>query len=171
MNLLNMHISDTEARQLTEKFMAGATSRAEEKRLYRYYGRKHIASDLEENRQMMQWYAAGMQQSKPRQRKQNWRPAAAAAAIIGIATGVGLWHGGDSGKYMAYEGSYVMINGKKVTDLDVIMPYIIDTEKLTLYLMTDKSGGEILTDTYFEYKSEELPELPNIAEEMEKYLN
>ena len=52
----------------------------------------------------------------------------AAMLVIGIGLGVlSGWDGDADDEWSCYEGSYVEINGKRITDIKEIMPIILET--------------------------------------------
>lgn len=145
----NIHIlrplTDDEARRLLERFDAGLTSVAEERDLYAYFRRKTLPADLEPMRGLMAWYergcvgepaqAAPVAEPSRRRRKMRFSmlgAAASAALLIGI--GITLLTVGhkesDDSFATLYAGSYVIRDGKKITDPDLIRDEILRTEAL-----------------------------------------
>lgn len=174
MKILKLHISDQQARELMDRFLDGSTSLAEEKKLYSYFRRTNIAPDMEQHRDMMRWYATGMAQKKTLNFSAAWKGAVASAVIIAAGMGVGLLkHAStDSAYYAQYEGSYVMINGEKVTNLKKIMPYLHSTEMLAHSLFDKKPVYE----SYLEHRRAMMAEIEkndffeenSLADEMSK---
>lgn len=120
---------------LVEKFLDGATTNAEEQRLYEYFAGKHVARRLLKYKPMFAWYAGGMEGQLPeagetagaqRAPKPLWIRVAisAAAAILLIAGAAVIYrhHVQTERLYAIYEGSYIVRGGKKITDLKTIMP-------------------------------------------------
>lgn len=139
-------IGHEEARRLMEKFMDGATSNAEEAQLHEYFYWGNPARDLVPFADMMGWFAdldcSGMREDAPRLRPK--RPALlrrhrltgiAAAAVLAIIVMTAVIRYGkitqeyDTELLAMYEGSYVMCDGKKVTDLRKVMPMILNHEE------------------------------------------
>ncbi len=89
---------DTLLRHLVDRFLAGDTTPADERRIYDYY-RSHslLPPDLEQYRAMFRWYdnAAGAtaQPARPRRRGRTLTVVLAAAAIAAMLTvgGLGGW--------------------------------------------------------------------------------
>lgn len=105
--------------RLVEQFMAGATSPAEERRLYRYYAAHgSLPADLEQYRPMFAWYAS---LQKPARRPMAKRAVAAAIATLLIAGAIVgfVKYGGrnDDDLYACYKGSYIVRDGQKIDDL------------------------------------------------------
>lgn len=130
-------INHDEARRLTQLFLDGDTSVEQEKKLYDYYGQKMVASDLECYRDMFGWYAGLGQdsQSTGKKSRRHTRLVAFAASISAlILIGVGLVVGLKSrtNEYspdVIYAGSYIIRNGKKVTDIKQILPELRQADR------------------------------------------
>ncbi len=130
-------ISHDEARVLTELFMAGVTTCADEKDLYTYYNGADVAPDLEQYRDMMRWYASGMTAAKPKRKMTRrvvriWQMAGIAAMLaVVITAGIAYMDRQHELRetYAMYEGSYVIRDGKKITDLNEILPDIKRAEE------------------------------------------
>lgn len=153
-------VSDDVARRLTAEFLDGSTTPSDEKKLYAYYARKTVASDLECYRQMFAWYAA-LERSEHQALPiwHNRRFIASAAAIVMLAlVGAGLLIGSavtsnDMPEHNLYAGSYIIRNGHKITDIDEILPelrwadrYVDSTLSATKYEFPDDPEQQILDD-------------------------
>ncbi|MDE6610038.1 MAG: hypothetical protein K2K33_05710 [Muribaculaceae bacterium] len=140
------NIGHEEARYLMNKFLDGATSNVEEARLHGYFMSGHVADDMAPYAEMMGWFAdldeSGARVDAPRhmslrQRavsRRRWITGAAAAAVIGLAVTVGVVRPGQGGGYdqdllEMYEGSYMVRDGKKLTDLNKVIPNILEIER------------------------------------------
>lgn len=132
-------ISHSEARRLVGLFMAGASDNAQESSLYRYFSGGDVAPDLEQYRYMMIWFASGMPaddagRSSRRLRFGRWQRLAAAvgaAAVVALVVTLMPRIGSPADDdYSTYAGSYVIRNGKRITDLDIIMPELKRAEQL-----------------------------------------
>lgn len=175
MKTVTKTISHCEARRLTEAFLDGQTSLEEERALFIYYNSGEIADDLEENREMMQWYAAGLKLDDSSQKKKSparirsffkvWLPTAAAIAVaFTLVFNLYTDEGGalSDEEYAEYEGSYIIRNGKKITDLAEIMPEIKANEEYSERLQriinaNSMTSDELLEDMiYTEYPSPQL---------------
>lgn len=126
---------DKSMEQLVEKFLDGATSNSEEKALYDYFASGKVARRLEKYRAMFLWYAGGMTTPMPDAEvrapfkrfadRLSWRAVAgvAAAALLLVTAVIGIFqHRKTELLYATYEGSYIVRNGKKITDLKRILP-------------------------------------------------
>lgn len=113
-------------RILIGRFLDGETSLAEEKRLYEYFSAGEVADGLECYAPMFGWYSS--LGPKPVDKKAKsagfriYRHWCAAAAMLALIFTFGLFtrqytycH-----KYEAYKGSYIVRDGKKITDLRVV---------------------------------------------------
>lgn len=144
----NIHIlrplADDDARRLLERFDSGLTSVDEERDLYAYFRRKTLPPDLEPLRGLMAWYEGGCigepaqpaPVAKPSHRRKRrfglLGAAASAALLIGIGiTAITLGHEDSDDSFATlYAGSYVIRDGKKITDPDLIRDEILRTEAL-----------------------------------------
>lgn len=130
-------ISDEEARRLTLMFLDGDTTSEQEKMLYEYYSGKKVASDLDCYREMFGWYAEleSTSISSDGSRRRRTRFIAIAASISALfLVGVGLIAGlpKNSSSLSAdgiYAGSYIIRNGKKITDVKQILPELRQADR------------------------------------------
>ncbi len=140
-------ISHDEARRLLEKFLDGATNNAEERRLHEYFLSGNVADDLKPYAGMMDWFAdldgsgkredtAKKLSGRRRMLLRRWMTGVAAAAAVTLLVATGMSRFGlgeeelDSELMEMYAGSYMMRNGKKVTDLKKVLPTILETERM-----------------------------------------
>ncbi|MDE5553814.1 MAG: hypothetical protein K2J10_01350 [Muribaculaceae bacterium] len=130
-------ISDDEARRMTRLFLDGDTSAEQEKKLYDYFAQRKVASDLECYREMFGWYAGLESASKSTNdnRRHRTRLIAVAASISALLLiGVGLIAGlpknsGSLSPDGIYAGSYIIRNGKKITDIKQILPELRQADR------------------------------------------
>lgn len=135
---LSPTISDKEARRLTTAFLDGDTTPEQERTLYDYYrGGGRVADDLECYRQMFAWYAdlENSAKSEPDRRSGRPRLAIAAAVTALVLIGVGFTVGkmsdlGESSFDRMYAGSYIIRNGKKITDINEILPELRKADRI-----------------------------------------
>ena len=124
-----------------ERFFNGETSCKEEKELFAYFRQKNISSEVEQYREMMLWYDAGLQVSQKNAIKENnvksrWIVSRyisiAASVIIVLSIGFSYITQNLHNKelYEIYEGSYIIENGVKNTDLSKILSEVQRGEKL-----------------------------------------
>lgn len=144
----NTHIlrplADDDARRLLERFDQGLTSVDEERDLYAYFRRAALPADLEPMRGLMAWYEGGCV-GEPVKTESAARPsrlrkmrsgllgaAASAAVLIGIGvTALSLGHKESDDSFATlYAGSYVIRDGKKITDPELIRDEILRAEAI-----------------------------------------
>lgn len=156
-----MELNEKNIEQYIGRFMAGETTNEEEAAIYRYF---RTAARLPERLRgyapMFAWYEAGMPgepEDFPAGRAEavslrkrgpsRFLPAAwtaGVAAMLVIALGLGaLYYAGrqaDSGpmtEWECYEGSYVMVNGRRIADLRQIMPFLLAEQEAVERKMED----------------------------------
>ena len=122
---------------LVNRFFAGETTVAEEARLFAAFapGRR-VPADLEQYRDMMQWYASLAPCDNAPRRRGIPRMAiwfsSAAAVVMMLSVGVSymMRMSAQPDEYDIYLGSYVIRNGEKVTDLAQILPEVKRVESI-----------------------------------------
>lgn len=137
-----------------ERFLDGETSCAEERELYSYFSQSELPPEAEPYREMFAWYASLQQKGESESpaastdadkhtesdnskvrilRLRPWQWISVAATIALLFT-VGLIFRPSSAslsdEYMAYQGSYIIRDGKKITDLSIVVPEILKAEQL-----------------------------------------
>jgi len=131
-------------KQLIDKFLAGATSGEEERKLFEAFAPgKSVPPELEAFRPMMQWYASlsslsGNTQHETEDKRSTWRrhaslwlSTAASVAVIFILGAIVLTRpSGVKDLYAEYNGSYIVHNGIKTTNLSDILPEVQQAELL-----------------------------------------
>lgn len=123
----NRSMTDDEARRLTDLFLDGATEPDQEHRLYVYYAGTRVADDLLCYKAMFAMYASlGRDDADIRPRRRGYLSVAAAIAVLAVVGSVVITHDhGDQNDFeRVYAGSYIIRDGKKITDLKKIMPAI-----------------------------------------------
>lgn len=155
-----------------ERFMNGETTNEEEQAIYRFFRSGNVPKHLREQIRMFAWYEAGMPGKPedfpmPKEKRHIHIPlvvwSAGIAASVVIVLGLG-WMAWDKYKEMSaewkcYEGSYVVINGKRIADVKRIMPYIQETleeadrmekclaeQDVTFYAITEEDLEQELMD-------------------------
>lgn len=134
-------INDQQAQALMEKFLDGATSIAEEQQLYRYFDGGEVAPVLRQYRPMMQWYVSLSPESDkmaagghPAKRVSRFRRIATIAASVAVLIAIGFTvltpHDHLDDEYLAYSGSYMIVDGVKTTDIKRILPQIKRAEQI-----------------------------------------
>lgn len=128
------------ARLLIELFLDGSTTPAQEERLYRFYASHPTGSlpaELEPYRPMFAWYASLPRKADAKKRfLGRWGRYAAAAVVTAVAT-VGLlmapklsYSDNDAGLRARYDGSYIVRNGQRITDIDAILVSVMKAEQI-----------------------------------------
>lgn len=136
-----MELTNKNIEEYIHRFMEGETTNAEEQAIYRFFRSGDVPEHLKVYAPMFAWYEEGMPEEKkeiPFTTKTKtfrkriplgvWSMGIAAMLVVGI--GLGILSGLDKDmddEWSCYEGSYVMINGKRITDEKKIMPIILET--------------------------------------------
>ena len=135
-----MELTSKNIEEYIRLFMEGETTNEEEQAIYRYFRTQRVPAHLKSYQAMFAWYEQGMPQ-EPAQKKrsyrlavQAWRAGLVAMLVLGIGLGWFLLKDGSTAKsdeWACYEGSYVVKNGKRNTNIEEIMPQILATLKQT----------------------------------------
>lgn len=145
-------INDNNYAVWVDKFLNGETTCQEEEALYAYFTEPSLPKEAEAYREMFTWYAslqspaerAGTEHQvnshteevTTKVRILHLRPWqwAGVAAMMAILLTVGFLYQPSreyvSEEYMAYQGSYIIRDGKKITDLNIVVPEILRTEQM-----------------------------------------
>ena len=123
--------------ELIDRFLNGETNADEERILYDYFQGKNVAKELRKYQSMFQWYANGMSEEELIKRSKSYSIVKRIRfATIGIAAsmlvliGVGVWkHQKMQEEYAIYEGSYIVRDGKKLTNIKEILPELKAVER------------------------------------------
>lgn len=133
-----MEITNKNIEEYIQRFMEGETTNAEEQAIYRFFHTEVVPEHLKPYADMFAWYEEGMPEEKlptPQARPlwkriplELWSMGIAAVLVIGIGLGIVLSFGDSTNEeWSCYEGSYVEVNGKRITDVKTIMPIILET--------------------------------------------
>ena len=133
-----MEITNKNIEEYIQRFMEGETTNAEEQAIYRFFHTEEMPEHLKPYTDMFAWYEEGMPKEKipkPKTRPlwkriplELWSMGIAAMLVIGIGLGIVLSFGDSTNEeWSCYEGSYVEVNGKRITDVEAIMPIILET--------------------------------------------
>lgn len=154
---IDARLSEPQARRLLEEFFDGATSTAQERMLYDYFRTTpDLPADLRRYGLMMGWLEEGMPEpavaasAAPRRRPfgQIIAIGASVAAMLAVVVTLGVGYSSRaSEQYALYEGSYVVTNGHRETDLRTIMPRLQRTEALAEAAVSDASLREVANMT------------------------
>ena len=139
-----MEMTHKDIEQYIARFMEGETTNAEEQAIYCYFRTSDVPEHLKPYAPMFAWYEEGMPEKgcmtnpeKPKFKKKPlwrriplelWSMGIAAMLVVGIGLGVVHSLGSEQHEeWSCYEGSYVKVDGKYTTDVEKIMPVILET--------------------------------------------
>ena len=128
-------INDSNIMQWVERFLDGSTTCAEEQKLYEYFSQENISPEARPFQEMMKWYASEMTTPILEHKKKRsfsikrWIYTISIAASIALLCTLGIKlydrQSVNSDEFSIYEGSYIIRNGEKITDLEIIMTELI----------------------------------------------
>jgi hypothetical protein len=135
-----MEVTKNNIEEYIHRFMEGETTNAEEQAIYRFFRTEEVPEHLKPYTEMFTWYEEGMPEeelSKPKTQPlwkriplEIWSTGIAAMLVIGIGLGIVLSFGDNQHEdWSCYEGSYVEVDGKRITDIETILPIILETLK------------------------------------------
>ena len=135
-----MEVTKNNIEEYIRRFMEGETTNAEEQAIYRFFRTEEVPEHLKPYTEMFTWYEEGMPEeelSKPKAQPlwkriplEIWSTGIAAMLVIGIGLGIVLSFGDNQHEdWSCYEGSYVEVDGKRITDIETILPIILETLK------------------------------------------
>lgn len=135
-----MEVTRNNIEEYIHRFMEGETTNAEEQAIYRFFRTEEVPKHLKPYTEMFAWYEEGMPEeelSKPKAQPlwkriplEIWSTGIAAMLVIGIGLGIVLSFGDNQHEdWSCYEGSYVEVDGKRITDIETILPIILETLK------------------------------------------
>ena len=135
-----MEVTKNNIEEYIHRFMEGETTNAEEQAIYRFFRTEEVPKHLKPYTEMFTWYEEGMPEeelSKPKTQPlwkriplEIWSTGIAAMLVVGIGLGIVLSFGDNQHEdWSCYEGSYVEVDGKRITDIETILPIILETLK------------------------------------------
>ena len=135
-----MEVTKNNIEEYIRRFMEGETTNAEEQAIYRFFRTEEVPEHLKPYTEMFTWYEEGMPEeelSKPKTQPlwkriplEFWSTGIAAMLVVGIGLGIVLSFGDNQHEdWSCYEGSYVEVDGKRITDIETILPIILETLK------------------------------------------
>ena len=135
-----MEVTKNNIEEYIHRFMEGETTNAEEQAIYRFFRTEKVPKHLKPYTEMFAWYEEGMPEeelSKPKTQPlwkhiplEIWSTGIAAMLVVGIGLGIVLSFGDNQHEdWSCYEGSYVEVDGKRITDIETILPIILETLK------------------------------------------
>ena len=129
---------------LIERFLNGETTLAEEQSLYDYFQGQEVDKEFKQYQEMFRWYANGMPEDVLEKKSKTGKAIVILKkwAFIGIAASLLILVGAGVRKYQKlqeeyaiYEGSYIVRDGKKITDIKEILPELKATEQKVAEMM------------------------------------
>ena len=135
-------------KKMVERFLDGETTTAEEQMLYDFFAADVVPKELRPYQEMFRWYAGGMKEPLPDGNKKRTllaRIAVAASVVLLVGVGVGWYRHVEYEKLCAiYKDSYIVRNGKKITDIRTIKPELERvSNEVALSLSRDFSEKQI----------------------------
>ena len=131
-----MTIDKHNVKEWIERFLNGQTSNIEEQALYRFFATDDIPHNLQKYKAMFDWYAGGMKgELLKAKQKRHLRPLmirwmTAASILLASGIGLGIYQYQQKEEYDCYEGSYIIRNGEKISDIKQILPELRKTTQL-----------------------------------------
>lgn len=135
-----MNLTKNNIEEYIERFMEGETTNDEERAIYRYFRTEEVPAHLKEYIPMFAWYEEGMPQkpsahaTKTKHRfhlpVEVWSIGIAASLALLLGFGALFLWGNDQElpeEWACYEGSYIEVKGKRISNIEEILPCIIET--------------------------------------------
>lgn len=123
-----MKITEYNYMSFVDKFLDGLTTNEEEQALYRWFSRHDIPNEARPYREMFDWYSSLAPQNDTLHDSGRVNPfvrkflSVAAAAIFVFTLASSVWQNmAIQREYLCYEGSYVIRDGKKITDMQQVV--------------------------------------------------
>lgn len=140
-------MKEKEIQQLMERFLEGATTNAEEQMLYDYFNGRDVADSLKPYQEMFRWYAARMPEQKANPKKRTYAKWLSIAASILLLVGIGFgyrYYQEQQELYAIYEGSYIIRDGVKNTDIKQILPELQATEQEVANALKQQNNNQVI---------------------------
>ena len=123
-----MELTNKNIEEYINRFLDGETTNAEEQAIYRFFCTGNVPAHLKEYAPMFAWYEGGMQGEPKPQAMEDTKVEKRKVVTLGL--GLLVFSGQNlakNHKWSCYDGSYIEVNGKRITDVKKIMPCIIET--------------------------------------------
>lgn len=122
-------MKEKEITRLLEKFFDGTTTLSEERRLYSYFAGGDVAEGLEQYRPLLAGLSALAEpRRKPARRNFVRLAIGTAASLLLLAGGYTAWNAYENHMLeMNYDGSYMIVNGRRIDNLSEIKSHIKST--------------------------------------------
>lgn len=131
----NKYIED-----LIERFFDGLTSNEEEQQLYLFFSKENIPAELEPYRKVFRYFESDIIEELGGQKKvlmptktykrKHWTMWIGIAATLLLLLTIRQSVFTSSSEYDPFEGSYIVVNGERITDLDKIRPELEATTQI-----------------------------------------
>ena len=122
------------------RFMEGETTNEEERAIYHFFRSEEVPEHLKVYAPMFAWYEDGMPEEQAAVSLKTSRRfhlpveiwsigiAATIAVVVGLGTLL-FWDKGNNelDEWACYEGSYIEVRGKRITNVKQILPSILET--------------------------------------------
>ncbi|MDR1762606.1 MAG: hypothetical protein LBR64_01440 [Dysgonamonadaceae bacterium] len=145
-------MDENQITELVSRFFEGRTNKAEEREIYEYFAAGAVPDKLRVYRPLFADFAAldsvsGQENELPKQENTEQRQAkkrlwftSGIAASVAVLLGLGIYfHTASATSENPYEGSYIIRNGKKITDPKIVGPEI---EKTLFVVAMDREMSE-----------------------------
>lgn len=135
-----MNLTKDNIEEYIARFMEGETTNDEERAIYRFFRSEEVPAHLKKYTPMFAWYEEGMPQepsAHATKAKHRFRLpvevwSIGIAASIALVLGLGALFFWDNNQklpeeWACYEGSYIEVDGKRISNIEEILPFIIET--------------------------------------------
>ena len=140
-------MKEKEIQQLIERFLEGETTNAEEQMLYDYFNGRDVADSLKPYQEMFRWYAARMPEQKANPKRRTYAKWLSIAASILLLVGIGFgyrYYQEQQELYAIYEGSYIVRDGVKNSDIKQILPELQATEQEVANALKQQNNNQVI---------------------------
>jgi len=161
---------------LIERFFEGTTSNLEEKQLYDFFSKEDIPDELKKYKPVFEYFHSGIiKETTEDQKQQNtvqkksmhnykkiiYAVGGIAASILILFSVYSLINRQEE-NFNPYEGSYIVRNGVRITDYDVIKPELEKAYKQAM--LQEKKSETILYET----SQRDKYDIPDVENQLEK---
>jgi len=137
-------------KDLLDRFFEGQTTNKEERELYLFFNQADIPEEFVQYKQVIQYFESGfaeelglpLQMTHPSKKK--WIVWGSIAASFLIILFTSLYFLTNRESIDPFEGSYIIRNGVRITDLDLIKPELEATIQKTLLQQIETELDELL---------------------------
>lgn len=152
-------LKEENAARLVAAFLDGATTPAEEESLYAFFRdapADSLSADLEAYRPMFAWYS-GLKTEKQKPKVSFWsrfKYVGVACAVVAVAVATTFIAKNakayENPLYAQYDGSYIIRDGQRISDMDIILNTVLQAERLADSLETVAAREEELLDCEYD---------------------